>query len=289
MYGDALKILAVANIDITRGGGVLRAIRSIKWYVKNKVRVDLLIPLSDIFYAHSELKDLKALGVSIAGVFKISSITSHAPIFKKTLSDIENILFRRVDFLKLSYKYSPDAVVSFHESTDFVVTAYILSKLFHSKSVSLLQLPPFYGLKRRAENIVRSWFLWNYYMKSLSSSSNIKSKLSVDLIKASNLINREIKYNFYKRLDMLIAVSPSIPLEMNVKWNNMVILDPGLTLDREDQILINKIIKESPIKNRIVLYSARISPEKGLIEALYAFRIMSKKTSRSQTFHHRKT
>jgi hypothetical protein len=63
MYGDALKILAVANIDITKGGGVLRAIRSIKWYVKNKVRVDLLIPLSDVFYARSELKDLKALGV----------------------------------------------------------------------------------------------------------------------------------------------------------------------------------------------------------------------------------
>jgi hypothetical protein len=30
MYGDALKILAVANIDITRGRGVLRAVRSIK-------------------------------------------------------------------------------------------------------------------------------------------------------------------------------------------------------------------------------------------------------------------
>jgi glycosyltransferase involved in cell wall biosynthesis len=98
----------------------------------------------------------------------------------------------------------------------------------------------------------------------------------MDLIKASNLIHRNIKYNFYKHLDMLIAVSPSIPLEMNVKWDNMVILDPGLTLDREDQILINKIIKESPTKNRIILYSARISPEKGLIEALYAFRIMSK-------------
>ena len=178
--------------------------------------------------------------------------------------------------MKLSYKYSPDAVVSFHESTDFVVTAYILSKLFHSKSVSLLQLPPFYGLKRRAENIVRSWFLWNYYLTSLSNYSNIQRKLSMDLIKASNLIHRNIKYNFYKHLDMLIAVSPSIPLEMNVKWDNMVILDPGLTLDREDQILINKIIKESPTKNRIILYSARISPEKGLIEALYAFRIMSK-------------
>ncbi|MEM4970746.1 MAG: glycosyltransferase family 4 protein [Sulfolobales archaeon] len=64
---------------------------------------------------------------------------------------------------------------------------------------------------------------------------------------------------------------------MNVSLNNLSILDPGTTLGEEDQRIIKLINRSSLSKSNIVLYSARVAPEKGLIEAFYAFRIIARK------------
>jgi glycosyltransferase involved in cell wall biosynthesis len=85
-----------------------------------------------------------------------------------------------------------------------------------------------------------------------------------------------------KNFDLLVAVSRSIPLEMGVEWGNIKILDPCLNLDKEDLELIERVLRECGSKypkhrDNLVLFSTRPDAEKGIIEALYAFSLISKK------------
>jgi glycosyltransferase involved in cell wall biosynthesis len=81
-----------------------------------------------------------------------------------------------------------------------------------------------------------------------------------------------------KSFDLLIPLSRSIPLEMGVEWSNMRTLDPGYNLDREDLELIHRIRESAPRdREDIVLFTARVEPSKGVIEALYAFKFMARR------------
>ncbi|MEM3872266.1 MAG: glycosyltransferase family 4 protein [Nitrososphaeria archaeon] len=76
---------------------------------------------------------------------------------------------------------------------------------------------------------------------------------------------------------MIIAVSKSISIEMGVDWlDKIVSLDPGIALSKEDSDLINKISNRAVEKDNIIVFGGRPSAEKGIIEALIAWKYILK-------------
>jgi hypothetical protein len=73
-------------------------------------------------------------------------------------------------------------------------------------------------------------------------------------LKITNILKRYLLgRKILGRFDQIITVSASIPLEMNVSLGNLSILDPGTTLDEEDQKIISVIKRDSLSKKQ---YSA---------------------------------
>jgi len=145
-----------------------------------------------------------------------------------------------------------------------ILLAYRLSEMIQCNVAALFLLPPFYGNSTRFSRILDSHELW---VRTLSPQ--LSSEITMISLEITNVLKRYLLGKILSRFDQIITVSASIPLEMNVSLGNLSILDPGTTLDEEDQKIISVIKRDSLSKSNIVLYSARIAPEKGLIEALY--------------------
>lgn len=150
--------------------------------------------------------------------------------------------------------------------------SYRLSEIMQCSVAALFLLPPFYGDSTRFSRILDSSKLW---VKTLYSQ--LFSEINGITLMIDNALKRYLLGKILGRFDQIIAVSPSILLEMNVSLSNLSILDPGTTLSDEDQKMISVINRDSLSKSNILLYSSRIAPDKGLIEALYSFRIMARK------------
>ena len=62
----------------------------------------------------------------------------------------------------LDKNYNPDVIISHHENIDSMKVAEHISRSLRSKSITILQLPLFYGDKRRFEKIHESInrYLW---------------------------------------------------------------------------------------------------------------------------------
>ncbi|MEM2167701.1 MAG: glycosyltransferase family 4 protein [Candidatus Bathyarchaeia archaeon] len=68
-------------------------------------------------------------------------------------------------------------------------------------------------------------------------------------------------------------------MEMGEGWLNKIIsLDPGVALSQEDILSINNMSKRK--KEKIVVFSGGLSPRKGIIEALIAFKKIIKNIGR---------
>lgn len=84
--------------------------------------------------------------------------------------------------------------------------------------------------------------------------------------------------NLLRRFDLILSVSRSIPMEMGKEWTYKIVsLDPGVALSQGDLQLINKISSKNYIKEEIVVFGGRPVPEKGIIEALLAWKTILKK------------
>jgi hypothetical protein len=190
------RILVVASPSPVTGGGGLRALRSMREYVKY-FGTHLVIPWGlwgnkDMLRDSSTyLRELKELGVKFAGFSQLPGMIYRLRrVFGSRIFDLLTpLLMPGIGSIHVSLG-SYDAVVVLHEGWDAVYTGYKLTEYFNTPSMVLLQLPPFYGSKERFLNIVKALLLW----RELRSDSPVEEAL----FKAEALI-RELPMEYMRK------------------------------------------------------------------------------------------
>ncbi|MEM4771069.1 MAG: glycosyltransferase family 4 protein, partial [Acidilobaceae archaeon] len=85
----------------------------------------------------------------------------------------------------------------------------------------------------------------------------------------------EVVDYYLKRFDMLLAVSPSIPLEMGENWSSRVLsLRPGYGLDENELSLLRDLKSRRVHSKPIVVFPARLEVRKGLSDLVLATRLI---------------
>lgn len=286
MRDGKYKILVV-SIPSSSGGG-LRALKSLEHYSKI-FKTSLIVPSSEASILNSNdplimdgLKKLATENVRVVGHAYIRETT-----FDRILSKIFHTDFKGVKTLLLpesirlininKHFLPPDLIMTLHENCETLNIAYKLSEIYDVKSLCLLQLPPFYYSRSRLKKIYFAYNLWfqALFMKNLRNYLKRYAKLSYKMF-LDRLSSHKIK-DTLKSISTVIAVSKAIPLEMGKEWMDKVIpLDPGVSLDKEDLELINTIENQTVMKRNHVVFGGRPVALKGLVEALIAFRGISK-------------
>ncbi|MEM4650055.1 MAG: glycosyltransferase [Candidatus Bathyarchaeia archaeon] len=278
------NIIVISTPVKVGGGGSLRAFRSIKAYCK-KFNTYLFIPhdgykyFAQIKNKHSDINELIIEGVRIFGYSKLKNFIyklDHIPKIR-VFTRIMPLAIPKVFVL---FKFAaekiqkPKVVISLHECLDSLYAAVLLSKAFNCKSLALLQLPPFYGSKKRISNILEAYKLWC----DVLLENKTKAYAAFFFKKFLDNIHTHNAMKLLNKFSRIIAVSKSIPYEMGPEWISKIIaLDPGVSLDEEDEHMINLIRNEKHVKKDYVIFGGRPGDAfKGLIEALIVFKTISK-------------
>lgn len=273
-------MFAVAAPFPYTGGGGYRAFLAIKKYKRRGINPFLILPWT--FYIDT-LKEMRANihfllkeGIGIYGCAlppRFFSIIDFP--FKRGLARLlaSKGLFKTNLQLKAKIVPKPHCVMSMHESLDSITVSSEIGETFSLKRIALLQLPPFYGDTSRNARIEEAYHLW---FNVIYSNPILKKTLSVLQRGTFYSVQKYLKV-LLNNFDLLIAVSKSIPIEMGEKWINRVIsLDPGVALPKEDIFLISKLRKTSVKKDKVVIFGGRPRPDKGIIEALLAWKSIVK-------------
>jgi glycosyltransferase involved in cell wall biosynthesis len=280
------SILVVASPSPVTGGGGLRALRSMKEYVKH-FETHLVIPWGlwdnrdTLRDSSTYLRELKELGVKFTGfsqlpgtIYKLRSVSG-----SRTFDLLTPLLIPRIGRVYVSPE-NYDAIIVLHEDWDAVYTGHNLAEYFNTPSMVLLHNPPFYGSKVRFLNIVKALLLW----RELRSSSPAEEAF----FKAEALI-RELsiehmkKHRYSKVLrkyTLIVGITKATSIEMGDEWVNRVIsLDPGVSLDHEDLLLMKQVREKVKSKENYVVFGGRPAAAKGLAEALIVFKQILKSLS----------
>lgn len=276
-------ILVVSSPSPTTGGGGLRALRSLREYVKY-FKTYLVIPWG--LWDNKEylresidyIRELREVGVVLAGfsslpgiIYKLYRLTT-----SRSFKEIPPLLTPSIAKVHVSNRNYSGIVVP-HENWDAVYTGRVLAEYFNAPSTVLLQLPPFYGCKRRFLNILKALILW----RKLRSSSPIEEILLEAEVLARNLIAEYLRKHrigsTLRKYDLVLSISRSIPIEMGSEWVSRVTsLDPGVSLDSSDLELINYIRERVRERGDYIVFGGRPDASKGLAEALVVFKYISK-------------
>ena len=153
------SILVVASPTPTSGGG-LRAHRSLKEYVKH-FDTYLFIPWG-LWGNKKVLKEsakyfmeLKRLGMRFAGFSQLPKAIhkSREALGTRILETLVPLMAPSIVHLDVGAA-DYQAVVVLHEVWDAVYSGIVLAEHFNAPSAVLLQLPPFYGSRKRLLNIL---------------------------------------------------------------------------------------------------------------------------------------
>lgn len=271
------KLLVVAQPFPFLGGGGLRAMRSLETYPE-RFDVNLLYNSSNPSFVDLEaLRLLARRGVNIVGSF-------YMPGTLHKLDQALNVSFFRElgpklipstlqTRLSVRLLKTPQLVMSLHECFEELYIVRRLSDFFEAKSASLLQLPPFYGLRDRREKILEAYTFW---YRALFENS-LKRYMGLIKRRVIEQLNTSKVRNILREFDLILAVSRAIPFEMGYEWESKIrVLDPGVALDLEDLLLAEKIRRATRGKGNHIIFGGRPSAEKGLIEGLLAFKSIVK-------------
>ena len=247
-------------------GGGFRARESLIEYSLRGFEPILILPydegiLTNLKPLSRELAELKKFGVRFGGIAKAPNFSHKSPFLKRTLKKIE-----------MRFAYSPKVslkdenirgIISLHECENSIITAYKLAAEMGVKKLAILQLPPFYGDRRRRRNLERAWKIWTkviYGVKTYTYNRILRKFTDMDFVLKRIL----------SKFDLLISVSKSIPLEMGCYWSNMAVLNPGIGFTEAELRLIRSLRHNIKHKRRnLVIFSARLVAEKGVLDALY--------------------
>ena len=266
--------MAMVAMPFPYTGGTYRALLSLKEYKKRDINPYLVLPWTFNFNPPEKMeKDVRFLirnRISIHGNVLLPRIFLYRlPLRKSVIQMLTTLnLLRTKIVIRSERNFKFHCVMSMHESLDSIATAFKIGETFSLKRIVLLQLPPFYKDEERRKRIKEAENLW---FKIVYPDPLLREPWKVLLEKIERNGQKTIK-KLLNKFDLIIAVSRAIPLEMGEEWFNKVIsLDPGVALSNEDARLINKILRRTKEKDRIVI-SGTASPKKGLIEGLIVWR-----------------
>jgi glycosyltransferase involved in cell wall biosynthesis len=278
------SILVVASPSPLTSGGGLRALRALKEYAKF-FDTHLFIPwgLWDdkrlLQASLGFLAELRNTGVKLGGYSNLSRIFYKLGEIANSRRVLENLAITIPGSVQMKVNTAQyEVVISLHEDWGAVHAGGVLAEYFNARSMVLLQLPPFYGSRKRLSNILKASLLWR---KSISSSpleevmfesEAIVRYSLIGYLRSSRLENRLRKY------DLVLCVSKAIPVEMGNEWlNRAKSLDPGVSLDEKDLEAMQRIKNNVGEKGNYVVFGGRATADKGLIEALITFKYISKR------------
>jgi len=274
LINDA-NILVVAAPFPSLSGGCYRALLSIKEYKKRGLNPLLILPWGCTNGLDKNIISLKNEGLSLIGFSTLPQIFPRKLPGRRFLTEI--LMLSRPKNAKIVINENLAAkskcIISLHEEFDILTTTLFIGEKFSLKKAILLQLPPFYASKSRVKNIDKALNVWN---KVMGSKYSLVSKLRRFFKKKAWKTSEDM----LKRFDLVWAVSKSIPIEMGEYWRNKVrVIDPGVSLSLKDIELIDAVSKKVKEKKDIVVFNARPVPEKGVVEALIAWKEIIKNTN----------
>lgn len=274
---DRVNMIVIA-MPFPYSGGGYRALLSIKEYKRRGINPFLILPWSLSFqFTAKERLFLLREGIHVHGSAMLPRIFSFNFPLRRSLANF--FVSGHLPIVKIvidrNIAYDSHCVMSMHEGVETVTTCLRIGEVFSLKRIALLQLPPFYGDPQRLKNIEEARHLW------LEALESFRTRALWDTLKEIERgVSRRIR-QLLNSFDLILAVSKSIPIEMGGEWSNKIVpLDPGVALSQEDMLLIDKISRRIKEKEDIVVFGGRPSPEKGLIEALMAFREIRKNYGR---------
>mgnify|MGYP000240267888 CR=1 FL=1 len=270
-----MKTLEVAVLDTRAGGGAVRAANIVALRRASGVKDCRTIP---IIPPQTTIDPGTVATCPPIGFARLPTLIQKAPLpgSWKTISSPAKIMYKLLD-----KNYNPDVIISHHENIDSVKIAEHLSRSLGSKSITILQLPPFYGDKRRFEKIQESinrywWLVTSIYR--LTTPSDIIHYSYAKLILP---LSRKLTWNFAKKLlqrfNAVLAISPSIPLEMGDEWADRVIPFQGCGLHEKELELLLRF-RSSPLGSSkpYIVFPARMTVVKGVADLILASLLMKR-------------
>ncbi|MEM1873001.1 MAG: glycosyltransferase [Acidilobaceae archaeon] len=171
---------------------------------------------------------------------------------------------------------SVDVVVCHHEQPGFLRLAVRMAEETGSRSVAILQLPPFYGDAARARRIAESYRLFYELARRYAGVEGLAAKVYYGgLHPLRELAERRLLESYLSRLDLVLAVSPSIPLEMGEPWSDRVVAMRYWAGVDED--LVGALRRWRALRRPsgdLVSFAARVVPSKGVGDLLLAWRLV---------------
>jgi glycosyltransferase involved in cell wall biosynthesis len=259
-------------------GGNLRCLRSLQEYSKH-FDTYLLIPVNHVRYLLQTglFTHLTNYHVKLAGFF-YNSLTTRAREFENFITNyIVSPLVPKIYSTRFLDLQDFDAIFVEHENLDFVIMATSLSKEKGAPTGVLLQNPPFLGDKRRVKNVLRAHLLWRK-MTAETSIETLLSQLKITyrILSWHNILRKAYEY-ILKKYDLVVGVSKATIFEMGEEYlQRYKFLDPGVALDNEDISMLQMIKGKTTHKKDIILYKGGPVVEKGILEALLAFKLITK-------------
>jgi glycosyltransferase involved in cell wall biosynthesis len=276
------SVLVVASPS-HKSGGTLRAFRSLREYSKY-FKTSLFIPWSlwvdknALQDSISYLRDLRRIGVRLAGFSQVPKVVykSHEILGTRIFKSLLPLTVPKIARLKVgAADYS--AVIALHEDWEVVYSGNVLAELFNAPNAVLLQLPPFYGSRKRFLNIMRAVLLWRELIGGTTVEKSLFRIEAVTRRSVEEWLGRLRYEETLRRYTLVLGVSKAIAADMGGEWlGKVVCFDPGVSLDHEDMAIIRSVRERVRGKENYVVFGGRPSADKGLAEALISFKLISK-------------
>jgi glycosyltransferase involved in cell wall biosynthesis len=277
------RILVISSPSPVTGGGGLRALRSLLEYVKY-FDAYLFVPWG--LWSNKQLlrkslnylRELRNAGIRFGGFSSTpSALQSVSRVLKSRIAEmLFSLLVPKIVHIDVGMlKY--DAIVVLHEPWDTVYSGYVLTEVLDVPAMVLLHDPPFYGSTKRFENILKALALWRK-VRSDNAIKNLAFEIELYTRMKSMAFLQKLRYEkVLRRYKLVLGVTKATATEMGGEWvDRMYCFDPGVSLDDEDLEVIKSVRARVREKQDYIVFGGRPIAEKGLAEALIAFKFISK-------------
>jgi len=201
------QVIVLTN-PLCTSGGCLHALRTLKAYSEafnvHAYLISTIIQNTDFLHVQKILTELINANINVAGYYA----RFHELSFSRTLRlqyvlpsfiAIRNLKFKLFSHIEFS------VAISLHENVEVLLAVFALAKTFEAKTMAILQLPPFYGSKKRLRNILKAISLWYHVTCGELEKCNVKTRFYKRKPKYE-ILARKAK-DLLRKFDKIVAVS----------------------------------------------------------------------------------
>jgi glycosyltransferase involved in cell wall biosynthesis len=272
-----MRTLEIAFLDPKAGGGAIRASKIIALRrltgVEDCRTIPIIPQLDDIRIPANVLESCPPIGLAF-----LPALIQRTPLPERWKLLIAS---SRSMYKLFNRSYNPDVVISHHDTLESLKIASHIGRSLGSKSVAILQLPQFYGDKSRFIKIQQSIDIYLALIASSLDKITLQDLMYYSYMKHVVPVTRKFVWNVSKNLlrsfDLLLATSPSIPLEMGDEWASRVISFQGYGLDQgEIEYLLELRSLQTEFSKPYLVFPARWAVTKGLADLILASLIVKR-------------